>query len=104
MLSDWAKSKITGLYELHSPSGSSEEQAEQQSNADDTRFRFVFAPDAVIFHNHSKVSAEEFRKEISQTFGAVGSSVEWKECVEIPESKERPQVSTEYKHIGTMTM
>ncbi|KAK7448133.1 hypothetical protein VKT23_013892 [Stygiomarasmius scandens] len=82
-LTDWAKSNINSLYELHSTSG--EGQQAQQSGAG-----LVFAPNAQIFHNHKQVTVEEFQKEMSQSFGSVGSSVEWKECVEIPESKETP--------------
>ncbi|THU90352.1 hypothetical protein K435DRAFT_728446 [Dendrothele bispora CBS 962.96] len=76
-LTDWAKTRIGSLYELHSTSG--EEQQAQQTGAG-----LVFAPNVQIFHNHKQTSPEDFQKEISQTFGSVGSSVEWKECVEVP--------------------
>ncbi|KAF5362762.1 hypothetical protein D9758_011730 [Tetrapyrgos nigripes] len=87
-LTEWAQSRINSLYELHSTSESAEEP---ESTGAGTKFSSIFAPNAVIYHNHSQISVEEFQKEISQAFGAVGSNVEWKECVESPESKENSQ-------------
>lgn len=94
----WIQSRITALYEINS-----------WVDPDDPEFAklydSVFAPNAVFYLNHEKVSRDAYLRRLSsEHFAAVGETVEWKEIIEAPQESKTLEVCRTYIFVSSLLL
>ncbi|KAF8902406.1 hypothetical protein CPB84DRAFT_1846340 [Gymnopilus junonius] len=77
-ISKWFQNRFTSLYEAVTP------PPEEEYNMTELVYS-AFGKDAEIFYNHKKVDLTKFQEELEAgNFGVAGSTIEWKELMEMP--------------------